>query len=241
MLERLAGEIPRFFSASHLMLLLEAMGTTLAMTVIGCTTGFLLAFVLVFVRQTPGLWAIPLRTLAIAYVEIFRRIPFLVVTYLVLFFIQAIVSNASLFSIAVTAICIYATAYTADIIRGGFESVARQQIEAATAMNFSRWQTLTAVIVPQSWAVILPPAVAFAVGFIKDTALVSQVGVFELTFRGKELNNEGFSGALVFGTIALLYFVLSYPLSRWGGWLEKRLASPRSQKSEQRLRAVHRP
>ena len=60
-------------------------------------------------------------------------------------------------TIAVVAICIYATAYTADIIRGGFESVARQQIEAATAMNFSRWHTLTAVIIPQSWPVILPP------------------------------------------------------------------------------------
>ena len=64
----------------------------------------------------------------------------------------------------------------------------------------------------------------------------SQVGVFELTFRGKELNNEGFSGILVFGTISLLYFVMSYPLSRWGRWLEKRLAPSRSQKSRGGLR-----
>src|SRR5205823_13949457 len=144
--------------------------------------------------------------------------------------------DASLFTIAVVAICIYAIAYTAEIIRGGLESVARQQTEAARAMNFSRWQTLMRVVLPQSWAVILPPAVAFAVSFIKDTALVSQVGVFELTFRGKELNNEGFSGVLVFGTIALLYFLMSYPLSRWGGWLERRLASPRSPEPQQRLR-----
>jgi polar amino acid transport system permease protein len=235
-MERLIHQLPRFFSPGHLMLLAEAMGTTLALTLIGCTTGFLLAFLLVFLRRTPGILGFPLRLIAIFYVEIFRRIPFLVVTYLVLFFIQAFVSDASLFTIAVVAICIYATAYTADIIRGGFESVARQQIEAATAMNFSRWHTLTAVIIPQSWPVILPPAVAFAVSFIKDTALVSQVGVFELTFRGKELNNEGFSGILVFGTISLLYFAMSYPLSRWGRWLEKRLAPSRSQKSRQRLR-----
>ena len=149
--------------------------------------------------------------------------------------------NPRMQPIAVIAICIYSTAYTADIIRGGFESVARQQTEAAAAMNFNRWQTLVLVIVPQSWPVILPPAVAFAVGFIKDTALVSQVGVFELTFRGKELNNEGFSGVLVFGTIALLYFLMSYPLSRWGASLERRLASPRGQESQQRLRAAHRP
>jgi polar amino acid transport system permease protein len=241
MLAHLAGEIPRFFTPQKLVLLLEAMGTTLLMTAIGCILGFLLAFGIVVLRQTPGWLALPLRLVAVFYVEIFRRIPFLVVIYLVLFFIQAFVSDASLFAIAVVAICIYSTAYTADIIRGGFESVARQQVEAAAAMNFSRWQTLVSVIVPQSWPVILPPAVAFAVGFIKDTALVSQVGVFELTFRGKELNNEGFSGLLVFGTIAFLYFAMSYPLSRWGGWLERRLASSPSKRPEQRLRAAHRP
>jgi polar amino acid transport system permease protein len=241
MLGRLAGEMPRFFAPHNLVLLLEAMGMTLGLTAIGCVLGFLLAFVIVFLRQTPGRLTVPIRLTAILYVEIFRRIPFLVVTYLVLFFIQAIVSNASLFAIAVIAICIYSTAYTAEIVRGGFESVARQQIEAAAAMNFSRWQTLVNVIIPQSWPVTLPPAFAFAVGFIKDTALVSQVGVFELTFRGKELNNEGFSGLLVFGTIAFLYFAMSYPLSRWGRRLEQRLASSPSKRSQQRLRSARSP
>src|SRR4029450_7653777 len=83
MLERLAGEIPRFFTLQKLALLLEAMGTTLAMTVIGCVLGFLLAFGIVFLRQTPGRLALPIRLAAILFVEIFRRIPFLVVIYLV--------------------------------------------------------------------------------------------------------------------------------------------------------------
>lgn len=227
MLERLAREIPRFFSPENLAFLAQGVGMTLALTFIGCILGFVLAFLLVYMRQTPGWWAAPFRLLAIAYVEIFRRIPFLVITYLVLFFIAVLVDNASLFLIAVVAICIYSTAYSADIIRGGFESVPRQQIEAAMAMNFSRWKTLTRVIMPQSWPVIIPPAVAFMISFIKDTSLVSQVGVFELTFRGKELNNMGFSGILVFGTIALLYFLMSYPLTRLGAWLEKRLAASR--------------
>lgn len=236
MLDRLIKEIPRFFSPENLAFLAQGVGMTLALTFIGCALGFLLAFLLVYMRQTPGWWAVPLRLLAIVYVEIFRRIPFLVITYLVLFFIAVFVDNASLFLIAVVAICIYSTAYTAEIIRGGFESVPRQQIEAAMAMNFSRWKTLTRVIMPQSWPVIIPPAVAFMISFIKDTSLVSQVGVFELTFRGKELNNMGFSGILVFGTIALLYFLMSYPLTRLGAWLEKRLAASRHHKSQRRLR-----
>jgi polar amino acid transport system permease protein len=229
-MDRILSQAPDFFTAGNLWLLAEAAMTTLGMTALGCTIGFGLALVLVILRTTPGLWAMPLRLACILYVEIFRRIPFLVVIYLVLFFIQTITTDASLFTIAVVAICIYAVAYTADIIRGGIESVPATQTEAARAMNLSRLQTLRWVVLPQAWPVILPPALAFAVSFIKDTALVSQIGVFELTFRGKELNNQGYSGMLVFGTIALCYFAMSFPLSLLGQHLERRLATSRGQR-----------
>lgn len=235
-MDRLVAQLPRFFSADNMALLAQSAGLTLAMTAIGCLIGFVLAFGLVFLRRTPGLWALPLRILATLYVEIFRRIPFLVVIYLVVFFIQAIDPNASLFAIAVIAISIYAVAYTAEIIRGGLESVPRTQVEAARAMNFSHWETTTRIVLPQAWPVILPPAIAFAVSFIKDTALVSQIGVFELTFRARELNNQGFSGVLVFGTVALVYFAMSFPLSLIGQHLEKRLATPFGQRRSRALR-----
>ena len=237
-MERILEQLPRFFSPENVGFLLQAAGLTLGMTLVGCTIGFGLAFVLVYLRQTPGLWALPLRVICIAYVEIFRRIPFLVVIYLVLFFIQTVATDASLFTIAVIAICIYAVAYTADIIRGGLESVPHTQVEAAQAMNLSRFQTTFTIVLPQAWPVIIPPAIAFAVSFIKDTALVSQIGVFELTFRGKELNNQGFSGVLVFGTIALCYFLLSFPLSLLGQYLEKRLATPRGQRRSRKIRGA---
>lgn len=234
-MDRIIEQIPRFFSWPNLVLLLESAGLTLAMTLVGCLVGFGLAFVLVYLRQTPGLWAMPLRLICILYVEIFRRIPFIVVVYLVLFFIQTVTPNASLFTIAVIAICLYAVAYTADIIRGGLESVPQAQVEAAYAMNLSRLQTNLRIVLPQAWPVIVPPAIAFAVSFIKDTALVSQVGVFELTFRGKELNNQGYSGILVFGTIAFCYFLMSFPLSMLGQYLEKRLATPRGQRRTRKI------
>jgi polar amino acid transport system permease protein len=223
-------QAPRFFSLNNMWLLAQSAGLTLSMTFIGCVAGFFLAFFLVYVRQAETRWMLPVRAICTLYVEVFRRIPFLVIIYLVVFLIQAITPDASLFTIAVIAICIYATAYTAEIIRGGLMSVPAPQIEAARTMNLGRWQTTTRVILPQAWPVILPPAIAFSVSFIKDTALVSQIGVFELTFRAKELNNQGYSAALVFGTVALAYFLLSFPLSVLGQYLEKRLAAPRSQK-----------
>jgi polar amino acid transport system permease protein len=94
-------------------------------------------------------------------------------------------------------------------------------------MNFTMLQTVRYVILPQAWRVILPPAFGYFVLFIKDTALASQIGVLELTYAGKVLNNKGFSAALVFGTLLLLYFVISYPLTRLGGFLEARLAPSR--------------
>lgn len=235
-MERIIEQLPRFFTLDNMALLAQSAGLTLAMTAMGCLIGFGLAFVLVYLRQTPGLWALPLRFICIAYVEIFRRIPFIVVIYLVLFFIQTITTDASLFTIAVIAICIYAVAYTADIIRGGIESVPQTQIDAAKAMNFGRLRTLLTIVLPQAWPIIIPPAIAFAVSFIKDTALVSQIGVFELTFRGKELNNQGFSALLVFGAIAFCYFLMSFPLSMLGQYLEKRLATPRGQRSARKIR-----
>jgi len=229
MVERILNEIPRFFEYYSAIFLLKAMATTLLMTLLGVGLGFLLGFLIVYLRQTPGMFWLPVRIIAITYVEVFRRIPFLVILYLVLFFIQAVSPNASLFTIATIGICMLSIAYTSEIIRAGFESVPRQQVEAASAMNFSRWKILRNVIVPQSWPVILPPAFAYMVSFIKDTALVSQIGVVELTFAGKVMNNRGYSALLVYGTILILYFILSYPLTRLGAHLEKRLAPTKDQ------------
>ena len=128
---------------------------------------------------------------------------------------------------ALFSVCLIATAFIAEIVRAGFESVHRNQWDAAQAMNFSYLETLRYIVVPQAWRVILPPAFSFFVLFIKDTALAWQIGVIELTFAGKVLANKGFSAALTFGTILVLYFVLSYPLARFGRWMESQ-ACPNS-------------
>jgi polar amino acid transport system permease protein len=87
--------------------------------------------------------------------------------------------------------------------------------------------TIGHVVLPQAWKVVLPPAFGFFVLFIKDTALASQIGVIELTYAGKVLNNKGFSAALVFGAVLAIYFAISYPLTRLGRRLEARLVVSR--------------
>jgi len=225
MLERLIEEAPLFFNYHNLVFIGQAMARTLGMTVIGCSVGFVLGLSIAIIRQSASRVLLPLRIVVIIYVEFFRRIPFLVVLFIVLFVIEPMMPGTSLFGIATVSVCLLSTAFLSEIMRAGLESVPKAQIEAALALNFNALQTLTMVVLPQSWRVILPPAAAFVVMFIKDTSLASQLGVIELTFAGKMLVNRGFSPVLGFGAILVCYFALSYPLSRFAAYLEKRLAT----------------
>jgi len=228
MLDRILAEAPAFFTADNALFLLSALGRTVAMTVVGCTLGFTIGLLLAVARRSQSRGMLPLRLAATLYVETFRRIPFLVLLVMVLFAVQPLLPQMPLLGIATIAVTLVATAFLSEIIRAGLDSVPRQQTEGASALNFTPFQTLRYVLLPQSMRVILPPAAAFVVMFIKDTSLASHLGVVELTFSGKILVNRGFSPVLGFGAILALYFALSYPLSLLAARLEKRLASPRN-------------
>lgn len=228
MLQQILDQAPRFFGYYNLLFLLQALAATFLLSLVGCVLGFLFGFLLAVTRRTTGWRMAPLRGLVIAYTESFRRIPFLVTLMLVFFALQAVKLETSMFTVALCSVGLIATAFIAEIVRSGLESVHHNQWDAATAMNFSYVQTLRYVVVPQAWKVMLPPAFSFFVLFIKDTALASQIGVVELTFAGKVLANKGFPAALTFGTILVLYFLLSWPLARFGRWMEVKLAPARA-------------
>lgn len=228
MLSRIAVEAPAFFSYYNIVFLLEAMLATFALSAVGCIIGFLVGFFLAVTRRTTSVALLPLRVFTVAFIEVFRRVPFLVTLMMVFFISQILRFDFSMFSVALISVCLIAIAFIAEIIRAGLEAVHRTQWDTATAMNMTLFQTLRYVVVPQAWKIILPPVFSFFILFIKDTALASQIGVVELTYAGKVLNNKGFSADLVFGSILVLYFILSYPLARFGVRLEQKLATARN-------------
>jgi polar amino acid transport system permease protein len=221
-------EIAQLFSFYNLLLLAEGFAATFVLSVVGCFTGFVAGFVIAVVRVTHSRAMAPWRVLAFSYCFLFRRIPFLVTLMLAFFASQTSKANLSTFAVASLSVCLIASAYLGEIIRSGLESVHKNQWEAAQTLNFSYFESLRFVIVPQAWRVIVPPTFGFFVMFIKDTALASQIGVMELTSAGKVLTNKGFSSWLVYGTVLVLYFAMSYPLSRLGKHLEKKFAATRN-------------
>jgi polar amino acid transport system permease protein len=228
----LIAQAPRFFTVSNAEFLLGAALNTLALSAIGCGAGLLLGFAIAVARATRAPALLPLRAACALFVELFRRIPFLVTLLLVFYASQIWASpilggEVPLFAIASVSVCAIATAYLSEIVRAGLASVHANQWDSAAVANFSLWQTLRLVVVPQAWPVVLPPAFCFFLLFIKDSALASQIGLVELTYAGRALNNRGFAPALSFGSILLLYFALSYPMTRLGRLLEARLARSR--------------
>ena len=227
-MDRLLEEIPNFFSYWNIIFLIKAMGVTFLLTLFGCLFGFGFGLTFAIIRKSETRMMLPFRVIVVFFTEIFRRVPFLVSLLLIFYIFQIFQITDSLFIVALVSVCLIATAFIGEIIRSGIESINPAQWDAARAMNFSYLETLREVIFPQAWKVILPPAFAFFILFIKDTALASQIGVMELTFAGKILNNKGFSPVLVFGTILILYFILSFPLDRFGKYMEKKIASSRN-------------
>ena len=225
MWQRIVEEAPEFFTYYNVVFLLEALLATFLLSAVGCLVGLVVGFFLAVSRRGRSPTLLPLRAFALLFTEIFRRVPFLVTLMLVFFCFQLLDFDLTVFTVALISVGLIASAFIAEIVRGGLESVHPNQWDTAATLNFSYGQTLRYVVMPQAWKVILPPAFSFFILFIKDTALASQIGVVELTYAGKVLNNKGFSAALVFGTILLLYFLLSYPLARFGVWLENKLAT----------------
>jgi polar amino acid transport system permease protein len=226
-MSQILEELPRFFGYYNMIFLGQAFAFTTILSFVGCGVGFAIGFLLALMRNSRIVPFAPARWFAIAYVEVFRRIPFLVKLMVVFFAFQLAGANVSMFTVAATTVALSASAFSAENVRAGFESVHRNQWEAAEAMNMGGLTALRHVILPQAWKVIIPPSMTYSVGLVKSTSIASQIGVLELTYAAKILNQKGFSAALCFGSILILYFVLCYSLNRFAAHLERRLATPR--------------
>ncbi len=221
----LANEAPRFFTWWNILFLGQALLNTLIASVIGCGLGYALGFVLATLRLPQVVPFAPIRSLAILWVELFRRVPFLVLLLLVFFLGQALRLEAPLWAVAITAVAIRMSALAAENIRAGYDSVRPQQWEAALTMNLPSVTALRRVVLPQSWRVILPPSIVHVLSMVKETSLVSQIGFIEITFAAKMLTQRGFSAMITYGTALILYFLVSWALASLARAAERRLTT----------------
>jgi polar amino acid transport system permease protein len=208
------------FSTTHVAYLLQAALWTIALSLLAFIGGGLFGFVIALARTSRSPTA---RLLAGAYIQLVQGIPLLVLLFLAYFGLSIAGFDLSGLVAAGISFTLYAAAFLGEIWRGCIEAVPRTQWEAAECLGFSRREQLQKVILPQAARIAVPPTVGFMVQVVKNTSLASIIGFVDLSRAGQIINNATFQPFTVFGVVALIYFLMCYPLSTLAKSLERKL------------------
>jgi len=187
---------------------------------------FILAFALVIavLRSLPGPVFFPIRLLAIAYTDLFRGIPTILLIFILGFGVPALglagVPTSALVWATVALIIIY-SAYVAEVYRAGIESVHPSQDAAARSLGLTRGQSLRHVVVPQAVRRVIPPLLNDFIGLQKDTALIALIGPVE-AFRQAQIDTSATFNFTPFVAAALIFVAFTIPLARLTDWLNER-------------------
>ncbi len=189
--------------------------------------------ILALLRQLPGKKFMPLRGLTIAYIDVFRAIPILIIILLIsggIPYIQFIPKEIRIpqwfgqpdpYWYGVLALTIVYGAYMAEVYRAGIEAVPRGQVEAARSLGMSHWQAMRHVVVPQAVTKIPAPMLNELISLLKDTTLVGVIALGESVLVGREIQAESFN-ASAYILAGFMFLVITLPLARLVDYLIKR-------------------
>jgi polar amino acid transport system permease protein len=165
---------------------------------------------------------LPLRYLARIYVEIIRGTPLLVQILIFFYVVANAIHVDDRYRVGVLTLAVFSGAYISEIIRAGIESVSQSQLESAKAIGLTRAQTYRFVIFPQALRQTLPPLAGQFVSLVKDSSLLSIVGISEFTLNARNVASATYSTLESYVPLAVGYLILTLPISLWTRRLEKR-------------------
>jgi polar amino acid transport system permease protein len=198
-------------------------GGTLRLAVPAMLLGFFLGLFVGLGRLAKSRW---IRTPATIYVELFRGVPLVMVIFWFWFILPRALGVAlPEYGVALAAFVVFEAAYLGEIVRAGIQSVPRGQVEAAESTGLGPAQTLRSVVLPQALRNMIPALVTQFIVLFKDTSLASIIGYLDLTKAAQIVNNREIRPFELYLFIAVVYWLCAYAMSRYAGYLEKRLAT----------------
>ena len=203
--------------------LLQAALVTIEVSLLSLILATVMGLVVALMRTSRRRW---LYLPAVAYTEVLRSVPTLVLLFLMFFALPALLGlNIPNFPAAVLALGLAGSASMAEIIRGGIEAIGHGQWEAAHSLGLHYPAILRFVIMPQALRLSIPPAISLYVALIKDSSLILLVGVVELTTVGMSIRSltHGRASLAVFLTMGVMYFIICTTVAILGDRLERRL------------------
>ncbi|MGW1419950.1 amino acid ABC transporter permease [Bradyrhizobium manausense] len=198
--------------------------TTITLAIICFAVGALLGLVIVFARLSGN---VALSRAAAAYVSVVRAIPPITWLFIIFYGLPQLGLRFSSFSAAVLGLGLICSAYISEIYRSGWNGLASGQIEACKALGLSRFSAFTRVICPQVAVIILPMAISYFIAVLKNSAVVSVIGVSDITERALALSHSAPNPFDVFVAAGAVYMLVSVPVGVIGRfaapWMSRRL------------------
>ncbi len=191
--------------------LLQGAGLTVVISATAMLLALLLGMAVAVVSQIPGRIA---RGLVRAYVEAFRNTPLLIQIFIVYFGLPQLGLKLSPFLSGLSALTLYTAAYNTEIFRAGLEAVPKGQHEAARSTGLSPLQEGMHVVIPQALRISFPALGNNLVSLVKNSSLVSTIGMVELMFVANDISFNNFRSFEIYGAAAVLYVILVLALTR---------------------------
>ncbi|MBY5456922.1 amino acid ABC transporter permease [Rhizobium leguminosarum] len=190
---------------------------TVICIVLGCTLGFLVGLL----RTSRNL---ALRAISSIYVEFFRGTPVLIQLFWI-FFCLPLILGVELSNLAsgVIALTLYMGAITSETFGASLKSIGQEQLDACVALGLPRRSQVVNVVLPQAVLRAIPTLLSNCVSLFKESALVSAVGMADLMFVGQNISNNTARPVEVLTVVALIYFVIAFPLTRAVSLVEGRI------------------
>jgi His/Glu/Gln/Arg/opine family amino acid ABC transporter permease subunit len=165
------------------------------------------------------------RFLVDVYIEIFRDVPTLTLLFILYFGLAYMGFKIEPAPAAIMGLGAVGGAILTEVFRSGFEALHHGQREAALAVGMTPIMAMRYIILPQALRIVLPPVGNYAIGLLKDTAIVSAIAAPEIMFWARNLVTSTFQTTLIYVLAALLYFCMSFPLAQVVNKLEERRRS----------------
>ncbi|MGX1830151.1 amino acid ABC transporter substrate-binding protein/permease [Paenibacillus taichungensis] len=201
--------------------LFKGMGKTLLYTIISLFFAFIIGLIFGFMKVGQNKF---LRVVATVFVDIFRGIPLIVLALFIYFGIpQAMGFTMPLFLAAILTLSLNAGAYVTEIIRGGIQSIDRGQMEAARSLGLPYRKAMIKIVIPQAIRVMIPSFINQMVITLKDTSILSVIGLVELTQSGKIVIARTFASFDIWLTVAIMYLIVIITLTKIADYLEVRV------------------
>ncbi|MFJ4253729.1 amino acid ABC transporter substrate-binding protein/permease [Microbacterium sp. NPDC090003] len=201
--------------------LMSGLWLTILATLVALVAAFVLGIVFGFGRISKFL---PFRWLATAYVFVFRGTPILVQAFFVFFAIPQLFPGLQFnpFVAGAITLSLNTGAYMTEIIRGGIQAVDPGQNEASRSLGLGHWKTMQKVVLPQAFRIMIPSFVNQGIITLKDTSLISVIGLAELTFQSRQIIASTYLSAQVLTIVAIIYFVVITLLTLLANRLERK-------------------